>query len=392
MVTQDLLPPPDAAAGGTLDRSTILVTGGAGFIGSHVCVELLAHGYDVVVVDNHSNSFPAALARVADLAGRPLAGAYQVDLRDRRTLREVFARHPVDAVMHFAAMKAVGESMRIPLDYYDNNIGGTTSLLRMMREHGVGRLVFSSSCSIYGAAQTVPIAEDAAPGPTNPYATSKWICEQMLTEACRRYPDLAVLSLRYFNPVGAHPSGLLGEVPRSVPNNVMPYLMQVATGRLDHLVVHGGDYDTPDGTAIRDYIHVVDLAEAHRIGLDLLGDGTGMTAFNLGTGRGTSVLELVDAVGQVCGRRIPYRVSARRPGDVATLIADPAAVAREWGWRTTRDLAAMCADAWRFQQLHPDGYPDTAVKDAAFGDSAFGDSAVMGAAVEDAVERVVPTA
>jgi UDP-glucose 4-epimerase len=359
MVTQELLPPPPADQTFAAGKMTVLVTGGAGFIGSHVCADLLGHGHEVVVVDNYSNSSPAVLARLEKLAGRPVAGAYEVDLRDRVALAEVFRRHPVDAVMHFAAKKAVGESMQIPLDYYDNNIGGTTSLLRAMRERDVLGLVFSSSCSIYGDADGAPISEDTPARPTNPYATSKWICEQMLAEACRRCPELSVLSLRYFNPIGAHHSGLIGEVPSGLPNNIVPYLVQVAAGRLDRLSVFGGDYPTKDGTAVRDYVHVADVADAHCVALGHVGEHGGMQAFNLGTGTGTTVLELIEAFGAACGRPVPYSLVDRRPGDVAQLVADPETVARAWGWRTTRDLATMCRDAWRFEELNPSGYPGT---------------------------------
>ncbi|GAA2653186.1 UDP-glucose 4-epimerase GalE [Streptomyces aculeolatus] len=338
--------------------ATVLVTGGAGFIGSHTCVELLDHGYDVVVLDDHSNSSPRALERIAKVAGRPVTAAYESDLRDRRALSAVFAAHPVDAVIHFAAKKAVGESVEKPVEYYDTNVGGTTALLSAMREHGVHRLVFSSSCSIYGDAAKVPLAEDDPAGPTNPYATTKWLCEQVLADVCRRLPEMSVLALRYFNPVGAHPSGLLGEDPRGVPNNVMPFLTQVAVGRLPRLRVFGDDYATADGTGVRDYIHVMDVADGHRVALEHLDDDTGMRTFNLGTGAGTSVLELVAAFSRACGRPVPYEVTARRPGDVAALVADPGAVARAWNWATTRDLAAMCRDAWAFQELNPSGYPD----------------------------------
>lgn len=338
--------------------ATVLVTGGAGFIGSHTCVELLDHGYDVVVLDDHSNSSPRALERIAKVAGRPVTAAYESDLRDRRALSAVFAAHPVDAVIHFAAKKAVGESVEKPVEYYDTNVGGTTALLSAMREHGVHRLVFSSSCSIYGDAAKVPLTEDDPAGPTNPYATTKWLCEQVLADVCRRLPEMSVLALRYFNPVGAHPSGLLGEDPRGVPNNVMPFLTQVAVGRLPRLRVFGDDYPTADGTGVRDYIHVMDVADGHRIALEHLDDDTGMRTFNLGTGAGTSVLELVAAFSRACGRPVPYEVTARRPGDVAALVADPGAVALAWNWATTRDLAAMCRDAWAFQELNPSGYPD----------------------------------
>ncbi|MFF7132265.1 UDP-glucose 4-epimerase [Streptomyces sp. SAI-126] len=335
---------------------TVLVTGGAGFIGSHTCVELLTHGYEVVVVDNHVNSSPQALDRIAKTAGRPLTASYQVDVRDRQALGEVFAAHQVDAVIHFAAHKAVGESVALPVEYYDTNVGGTCALLSVMREHGVHRLVFSSSCSVYGDARTVPLTELSPVAPTNPYARTKLMCEQVLADVCAHLTDMKVLALRYFNPVGAHPDGLLGEDPRGVPNNVMPYVAQVAVGRREQLSVFGDDYPTPDGTGVRDYIHVMDVAEGHRVAVEHLDDDTGMRVFNLGTGVGTSVLELVAAFGEASGRDIPHRIVDRRPGDVAELVADASAVAAAWNWTTTRDLAAMCRDAWRFQELNPHGY------------------------------------
>jgi len=349
---------------------TILVTGGAGFIGSHTCVELLEHGYDVVVADNHANSSPEALVRVEKTASRALTAAYEVDVRDAHRLDEIFRAHRFDAVVHFAAMKSVRESVRIPLEYYDLNLGATVSLLRAMREHAVDRLVFSSSCSIYGEAEQVPLDERAPARPTNPYARSKWICEQMAGDLCRVWPGFAVLALRYFNPVGAHPGGLLGEDPRGVPGNVMPYAMQVAVGRLDKLSIFGGDYDTPDGTAVRDFIHVVDVADGHRVALEQLGVApcspagaapsgpapAGMQVFNLGTGVGTSVLDLVKQIERASGRAVPYEIVGRQPGDVTRLVASADAVERAWGWRTTRDLADMCADAWRFQAANPNGY------------------------------------
>ncbi|MFF7952903.1 UDP-glucose 4-epimerase GalE [Streptomyces griseorubiginosus] len=335
---------------------TVLVTGGAGFIGSHTCVELLTHGYEVVVVDNHVNSSPQALDRITKTAGRPVTASYQVDVRDRQALGEVFAAHQVDTVIHFAAHKAVGESVALPVEYYDTNVGGTCALLSVMREHGVHRLVFSSSCSVYGDARTVPLTERSPVAPTNPYARTKLMCEQVLADVCAHLTDMKVLALRYFNPVGAHPDGLLGEDPRGVPNNVMPYVAQVAVGRREQLNVFGDDYPTPDGTGIRDYIHVMDVAEGHRVAVQHLDDDTGMRVFNLGTGVGTSVLDLVTAFGEASGRDIPYRIVDRRPGDVAELVADASAVAAAWNWTTTRDLAAMCRDAWRFQELNPHGY------------------------------------
>ncbi|WP_030251323.1 UDP-glucose 4-epimerase GalE [Streptomyces violens] len=335
---------------------TILLTGGAGFIGSHTCAELLHHGYELIVVDNFANSTPRVFPRVERLTGRHIDAIYDVDIRDRHALSAVFDRHSVDAVVHFAARKAVGESMQLPVEYYDTNIGGTTSLLRAMQEHRVHRLVFSSSCSIYGDAGRGPLDETTPARPTNPYAASKWACEQVLADVCRRCPQFTVLCLRYFNPVGAHPSGLLGEVPRGTPGNLVPYVAQVADGRRDRLSVFGADYDTPDGTAIRDYLHVMDTAEAHRVALEHLADGPGMHVFNLGVGAGRTVLEVIAAFEAACGSPIPYQVVPRRPGDVTELVADPTAVERAWGWRATRGLADMCQDAWRFQQHNPHGY------------------------------------
>ncbi|MFB7865741.1 UDP-glucose 4-epimerase GalE [Streptomyces sp. NPDC056069] len=335
---------------------TVLVTGGAGFIGSHTCVELLGAGHEVVVLDDHSNSSPEALERVAKIAGRPIAAAHVADVRDRRALDAVFEAHPIDAVIHFAAKKAVGESVRIPLTYYDINVGGTTALVSAMHAHGVHRLVFSSSCSVYGDTTEVPLTEESPAAPTNPYATSKWTCERILADMCRHLPELRVLALRYFNPTGAHPSGLLGEDPHGVPGNLMPYLTQIAVGRRDELSVFGDDYPTPDGTGIRDYIHVADVAEGHRAALDHIDDEPGMRVFNLGTGRGASVLDLLRTFEEVSGRSIPHRVTGRRPGDVAELVADPSKVTAAWGWTARHDLAAMCRDAWHFQQQNPRGY------------------------------------
>jgi len=336
--------------------ATVLVTGGAGFIGSHACVELLDHGYEVIVVDDHSHSTPQVFQRVERIAGRFVGAVYELDIRDRRALSAVFDRHHVDAVVHFAAHKAVGESTRMPVQYYDNNVGGTTSLLSAMRGHDVRHLVFSSSCSVYGDAGGRPLDESAPARPTNPYAASKWLCERILADVCSHWPDFAVLCLRYFNPTGAHPSGLLGEAPGGEPDNLMPYVAQVALGHRNRLRVFGGDYPTPDGTAIRDYLHVMDTVEAHRVALDHIAGPRGMRTFNLGSGRGSSFLDVVSAFGAACGRPIPYDIVGRRPGDVAELVADARAVAGAWGWRPTRDLAAMCRDAWHFQQLNPHGY------------------------------------
>ncbi|SHN48230.1 UDP-glucose 4-epimerase GalE [Cryptosporangium aurantiacum] len=337
---------------------TVLVTGGGGFIGSHTCVELLRHGDDVVVVDDHSNSSPLALERVAAIAGRPLTAYYRGDVRNADLLGTVFDRHRIDAVIHFAAKKAVGESVDIPLEYYDVNVGATTVLLRTMLRNDVHRLVFSSSCSIYGQTDRTPLGEAEPASPTNPYARSKWFCENLIADACRRYPELTAVALRYFNPIGAHPTGLLGEDPTGVPNNVMPFLLQVAVGRRPELQVFGDDYPTEDGTCVRDYIHVLDVADGHRAALRHV--GADFEVFNLGTGVGTSVLQLVRAFEETCDVPIPVRIVGRRAGDVARLVADPRAVRAAWGWRATRDLATMCRDAWQFQRLNPSGYAGAA--------------------------------
>jgi UDP-glucose 4-epimerase len=334
----------------------ILVTGGAGFIGSHTCLELLQRGYHVLVADDYSNSSPTALAAVREVSGPDLT-AYEMDVRDQRALDQVFAEHHVDAVIHFAARKSVRESVDAPLDYYGTNVACTISLIRTMLEHGVHRLVFSSSCSIYGDRYSRPIAEGDEPGPTNPYARSKLICEQILDDACRAHPRLSVIALRYFNPIGAHPGGHVGEDPQGVPGNVLPFMMQVAVGRRARLEIYGDDYDTLDGTGVRDYIHVMDVAEAHCVALDHTRTETGKQAFNLGTGCGVSVLQLLATFQEISGTSIPYQIVGRKRGDVATLIADPSRVEELWGWRTARDLPAMCRDAWRFQSLHPSGYP-----------------------------------
>ena len=335
----------------------ILVTGGAGFIGSHTCVELLNHGHSLVVIDDFSNSSPAALTAVRQLADGELV-LHELDVRDAVAMDQVFAQHHIDAVIHFAAKKAVNESLQIPLEYYDINVGGTITLLQCMVRHNVRRLVFSSSCSIYGDQYTAPITEDDAPAPVSPYAWTKRICEQILADACARHDDLAVIALRYFNPVGAHPSGTLGEVPRGVPTNVMPHMMQVAAGIRDRLHVFGSDYPTPDGSPVRDYVHVMDLAEAHRVALDHLADQPGIQAFNLGTGVGISVLELVRAFEQSCGTQVPVSVVDRRAGDPTSAVADSSKVEKYWGWRTKLDVYDMCRDAWRFQQLHLRGYAE----------------------------------
>lgn len=334
----------------------ILVTGGAGYIGSHTCVALLAAGHQVVVVDNYSNSKPQALARVAQIAGRTVDAVHAVDIRNRDALAAVFATHRIDAVIHFAGLKAVGESVQQPHAYYDNNVAGTLVLLDVMAAHGVKRMVFSSSATVYGDPASVPIREDFPTGPTNPYGRTKWMLEFILQDVAAADADWDIALLRYFNPVGAHPSGLIGEDPNGIPNNLMPFVSQVAVGKLAELSVFGDDYATVDGTGVRDYIHVVDLAAGHVRAVERLLQGAGVLTLNLGTGRGYSVLEVVKAFEQASGRPVPYRIAPRRAGDIAQCYADPARAEAELGWRAEHDLADMCADAWRWQSGNPDGY------------------------------------
>ncbi len=338
--------------------STILVTGGAGYIGSHTCVELLAAGYDVVVVDNFSNSKPEALRRVEALAGRRLAAFHRVDIRDKAALGDIFRAHAIESVIHFAALKAVGESVAQPLMYYDNNVAGTVALAEVMAAAGVKSLVFSSSATVYGDPASVPIREDFPTGPTNPYGRTKWMMEFVLSDLAAADPAWRVALLRYFNPVGAHASGRIGEDPNGLPNNLMPYVSQVAVGRLPQLRVFGGDYPTPDGTGVRDYIHVVDLAVGHVAAVRRLTERPGVLTVNLGTGRGYSVIEVVRAFEKASGRPVPFEIVARRPGDVAQCYAEPGLAERELGWRAERGIDEMCADAWRWQSANPQGYPD----------------------------------
>lgn len=334
----------------------ILVTGGAGYIGSHTCVELLRAGHHVTVVDNLSNGHRAALLRAQEIAGRSLEGFHTVDIRDEAALSAVFASARFDVVVHFAALKAVGESVSAPLTYYGNNIEGTLSLCRCMQKHRVTKLVFSSSATVYGAPQRVPIDESFPTSATNPYGWTKWMTEQILRDQCLAESGWRVVSLRYFNPVGAHPSGLIGEDPLGVPNNLMPFVAQVASGRRPRLEVFGGDYPTRDGTGVRDYIHVVDLALGHVRALERLEALPGFRSVNLGTGRGHTVLEVVAAFERASGQAVPYEIVARRPGDVAACWADSTLAAEMLGWRAERDLLTMCEDAWRWQRVHPEGY------------------------------------
>lgn len=332
----------------------ILVTGGAGYIGSHTVVELLGRGESVLILDNLSNSSRRVLDRIVQIAGRAPA-FIEADVRDRAALAQVFADHEIASVVHFAGLKAVGESVALPLHYYDNNIAGTLNLLQAMQLAGVKRLVFSSSATVYGDPHAVPIREDFPLRATNPYGRTKLFIEEMLRDQLRADPDWRVAILRYFNPVGAHPSGLIGESPNGIPNNLMPFVAQVAVGRRPALSVFGSDYPTPDGTGVRDYIHVVDLALGHLAALDALARTPGELTVNLGTGRGYSVLEMVAAFEKASGRKVPYELVARRPGDVASCYADPALAQTKLGWRAERDIDAMCADAWRWQLGNPDG-------------------------------------
>lgn len=334
----------------------ILVTGGAGYIGSHTCVELLTAGHEVVVVDNFCNSKPESLRRVEELVERRIAAVHALDVRDRGALRGVFAAHRIDAVIHFAALKAVGESVVRPLAYYDNNIAGTVALAEVMGEAGVKSLVFSSSATVYGDPASVPIREDFPTGPTNPYGRTKWMMEFVLSDLVAADPSWRVALLRYFNPVGAHASGRIGEDPNGIPNNLMPFVSQVAVGKRARLSVFGDDYPTPDGTGVRDYIHVVDLAIGHVKAVDYLVAHPGVLRVNLGTGQGYSVLDVVRAFEAASGRQVPYDIVARRAGDVAQCYADPALATELLGWRAERGLAEMCADVWRWQSANPDGY------------------------------------
>lgn len=333
----------------------ILVTGGAGYIGSHACVEILAAGHDVVVLDNLRNSAPEAIDRVSRIAGRAL-DFVRADIRDQDALDEVFTKHPITAVMHFAGLKAVGESVARPLDYYDNNVVGSLRLLQAMSRHRVREIVFSSSATVYGEPSEMPIREDAPFNAANPYGRTKVMIEEILRDVAVGEDAWRVAVLRYFNPVGAHASGLIGEDPKGTPNNLMPYISQVAVGRREFLSVWGNDYPTPDGTGVRDYIHVVDLAKGHVAALEKLRGVEGVVTYNLGTGSGHSVLEVVRAFEQASGRTIPYRIAARRPGDIPTCYADPRKAETELRWTAQKGLLDMCRDSWRWQSNNPEGY------------------------------------
>ncbi len=336
---------------------SILVTGGAGYIGSHTCLELLNAGFDVVVLDNFSNSKMESLKRVEQLTGRSLAFKHG-DVRDRTCLRELFLQYEISSVIHFAGHKAVGESVRLPLTYYDNNVSGSISLVEVMSEFGVKRIVFSSSATVYDAPGDTQIREDFPLGPINPYGRSKLMVEQIYRDLSASDNQWKIAILRYFNPVGAHESGMIGEDPNGIPNNLMPYISQVAVGRMAELNVFGSDYPTPDGTGVRDYIHVVDLALGHLAALQALDNHSGLMTVNLGTGKGCSVLELVRAFETSSGKTVPYRIVDRRPGDVATCYADPSLAESLLGWRAKLDIYAMCRDAWRWQSGNPQGYSE----------------------------------
>ncbi|MBA4397406.1 MAG: UDP-glucose 4-epimerase GalE [Syntrophus sp. (in: bacteria)] len=333
----------------------ILVTGGAGYIGSHTCVELLNAGYEVVIVDNLCNSKITAVRRIEEIT-RKCPVFCQADLRDRNALETIFADHRFMAVIHFAGLKAVGESVAIPLEYYRNNLTCTLTLCETMKIHGLKNIVFSSSATVYGDSATVPIREDAPTGPTNPYGRTKWMIEHILSDIHQAEKDWNVILLRYFNPVGAHPSGKIGEDPRGVPNNLAPYITQVAVGKLRELQIFGNDYATPDGTGVRDYIHVVDLAQGHLRALETLPANPGLQVYNLGTGRGYSVLQMAAAFEKAIGKPIPYKIVARRPGDIATSYADPSRANEALGWKAVRGIDEIARDAWNWQRLNPKGY------------------------------------
>ena len=334
----------------------ILVTGGAGYIGSHTCVELLNAGYGVVVVDNLCNSNPKSLERVEALTGKKVK-FYEGDVRDEALMRRIFQENELSAVIHFAGLKAVGESVAQPWRYYDNNLNSTLVLTKVMGEAGVKRIIFSSSATVYSGDNEMPLRETSRTGNcTNPYGWTKYMTEQILSGMCNADKEWSVVLLRYFNPIGAHESGRIGEDPRGIPNNLMPYITQVAIGRRDHLSIFGNDYDTPDGTGVRDYIHVVDLAKGHVAAVKYVTENEGCEVFNLGTGTGYSVLDMVHAFEEANGVKVPYEIVARRPGDLATCYADPAKSAEVLGWKAEKNLVDMCRDSWRWQSQNPMGY------------------------------------
>ena len=334
---------------------TVLVTGGAGYIGSHTCIELIQAGHDILVLDNLANSSRESLRRVEAIVDKPIPFV-EGDIRDAELLDRLFREHEIDSVIHFAGLKAVGESTEIPLDYYENNVWGTVNLLQVMKRHAITNIVFSSSATVYGDPHTVPIKEDFPLSATNPYGRSKLMIEDILRDLAKSDDRWQVALLRYFNPVGAHKSGTIGEDPNGRPNNLMPFITQVAIGKLPELNVFGSDYDTPDGTGVRDYIHVVDLAKGHVKAIEKLASKPGCVAYNLGTGIGYSVLQMVKAFEEASGREVPYKLADRRPGDIACCYADPAFAERELGWKAEKGLKEMVEDSWRWQSENPRGY------------------------------------
>ena len=334
----------------------ILITGGAGYIGSHTALELLNEGYEVVVYDNLCNSSKESLKRVEELTGKTIT-FYEGDVMDEAALKAMLEKEGVDAVIHCAALKAVGESVQKPLEYYRNNITGTLTLMDVMKQTGVKNIVFSSSATVYGSPEEMPITEECPKGQcTNPYGWTKWMLEQILTDIQFADPEWNVILLRYFNPIGAHKSGLIGEDPKGIPNNLLPYVAQVAIGKLPCVGVFGNDYDTPDGTGVRDYIHVVDLAKGHVAAINKIKENPGVKIYNLGTGKGYSVLDVIHAFGKACGKEIPYEIKPRRAGDIATCYSDASLAKKELGWEAQYDIDEMCADSWKWQSMNPDGY------------------------------------
>ena len=335
---------------------TILVTGGAGYIGSHTCVELLNAGYDVVIIDNLYNSNQKAVDRIEEITGKKVK-FYSDDMMDRAAVKRVFDENKIDAVIHFAGLKAVGESVHKPIEYYRTNIGSTLNLTDEMRAHGCKNIIFSSSATVYGDPAEIPITENCPKGTcTNPYGWTKWMQEQILTDIHTADPEWNVILLRYFNPIGAHKSGLIGEDPKGIPNNLLPYVAQVAIGKLPEINVFGDDYDTPDGTGVRDYIHVVDLARGHVKAIERFAKKDGVFICNLGTGHGYSVLDVIHAFEKACGKKLPYVIRERRPGDIATCYSSPAKAEKELGWTAEFELEDMCRDSWNWQQKNPNGY------------------------------------
>ncbi len=336
----------------------ILVTGGAGYIGSHTCVELLNAGHEVVIIDNLYNSNEKAVDRIEEITGKKVK-FYMADLLNKEAVEKIFDENKIDAVIHFAGLKAVGESVMKPLEYYHNNITGTLILCDVMRNHGVKNIIFSSSATVYGSPAFVPITEECPKGDiTNPYGRTKGMLEQILTDLHTADPEWNVVLLRYFNPIGAHKSGLIGEDPKGIPNNLVPYIAQVAIGKMPVISVYGNDYETPDGTGVRDYVHVVDLAVGHVLALKKIEEKSGVSIYNLGTGKGYSVLDVIKAFSKACGKELPYEIKERRPGDIAECYADPAKAKKDLGFVAKRGLDEMCEDTWRWQSMNPNGYED----------------------------------